>query len=71
MNRLNHCVFICIHYVIVQKTRYADIVYFHPKPFYGSLQQAEDTRELLIDNGTLSEKSSSVQGVYFMVLCMN
>lgn len=71
MRRQYHCVFVCMHYVIVEKTEMMDVVRCLPNPFYYSLQEAKEMRQNLIEKGKLSEENSSVEGAHIIALCMN
>lgn len=71
MRRQYQIVVVYTHYVIVQKTKLMDLVCYQPNPFYFSFQKAVEMRQKLIENGVLSEKKSSVEGAYFITLCMN
>lgn len=71
MNRQDHGVFVLTVFIIVQKARCMDIVYFQPKSFYQSYGKAYKARQSLIRSGKLSENNSFVEGERFMVVCAN
>ena len=68
-----NAVFVCVHYVIIQKTKMGsqDFIHFQPKPFYKSYRKAQEARKNLIKSGKLSERNSTIEGFHLLTIHLN